>query len=99
MDEQRGAVGRRAGDTLARDVGAAAADVLDDEALAELGRELRRDLARHLVGRPAGRIGHDDGDRPARVGLRLRAGDRGQHQRAMQRPASSWRLLAWKADR
>ena len=75
VDEQRVAVGRRARDALAGDVGAAAADVLDDEVLAELGRELGRDLPRHLVGRAAGRIGHDDGDRPRRIGLRVRGGD------------------------
>ena len=71
VDEQRVAVGRRARDALAGDVGAAAADVLDDEILAELGRELGRDLPRHLVGRAAGRVGHDDGDRPRRIGLRV----------------------------
>ena len=78
VDEQRVAVGRRARDALAGDVGAAAADVLDDEVLAELGRELRRDLARHLVGRPAGRVGHDDGDGPRRIGLRLRGRNAGE---------------------
>ena len=75
VDEQGVAVGRRARDALAGDVGAAAADVLDDEVLAELGRELRADLPRHLVGRAARRIGHDDGDRPRRIGLRVCDGD------------------------
>ncbi len=81
-DVERVAVGRRARDALACDVCAAAADVLDDEVLAELGGEFRRKLARHQVGRPAGRVGHDDGDGPRRIGLRLRGRGAEQHRQS-----------------
>ena len=53
VNEQRVAVGSRARHALTGDIGAAAADILDDEALPELGREFRRKLARNLVGRAA----------------------------------------------
>ena len=36
--------------------------------------EFRRELPRHLIGRPAGRVGHDDGDGARRIGLREGAG-------------------------
>ena len=49
--------------------GTAAADILDDEVLLQLVLQRLGENARHLVGRSAGRVGHDDGDVFAWIGL------------------------------
>ena len=59
--QQRVAVGRRAGDELGRDVAGGAGPGLDDELLAELLRQPLRDQARGDVGRAAGRLADDEG--------------------------------------
>ena len=59
----------RAGADDARRAGA----VLDHDRLLEVGRRLLRDQPRQRVDRPAGRVGHDDGDGAARKGLRAGA--------------------------
>ncbi len=71
-DAQRVAVGRGVRHAADADGAAGAADILDDDGLAEgclhpLGQE-----ARDGVGRAAGRVGHDDGDDVRRIALRLR---------------------------
>jgi hypothetical protein len=70
VQQQRVAVGRGAGDASGGDGGRAAAHILDDEILSQLVRQCRRQHARELIGRPSRRIGHDDGDHPARIWLR-----------------------------
>ena len=67
VHEQRVAVGRRAREPVRGDDRVAAAHVLDHEGLAELLVELRRELARDLVGRPSRREGNDDGHRLGRI--------------------------------
>ena len=78
VQQQRVAVGRAARDAAGGDGGAAAADVLDDEVLPELLGKSRRQHARELIGRAAGRVGHDDGDGAARIVLRRAAAEREQ---------------------
>ena len=70
-EEQRVAVGRRPGDELGGDRAACAWAVIDDELLAErrcqpLGNDACLD-----VDAAAGRVGHDDPDRPLRPRLGL----------------------------
>ena len=74
VQQQRVAVGRRLHDLVGRDDGAAAADVFDDEILLELVCQCGCDLSCGLVGRAAGRVGHDDGDGPARIVVRTQRG-------------------------
>ncbi len=66
--------------------GAAGADhVLDDDALAQRLRHVRRDDARDDVGRTAGRERHDHGDGARRVGRRLgRSGNRAEASQSSQ---------------
>jgi len=78
-EEQRVAVGRGARDRLGADVAARARAVLDDHRLAELGLELRLQDAGDEVDQAAGRIRHDNGDRPR--GKALRGGaERGERK-------------------
>ena len=70
-DAHRVAVGRGMRDAADADGAAGAADVLDDNGLAERCLHPLRQEARDGVGRPAGRIGHDDGDDVRRIALRL----------------------------
>ena len=87
VQQQRVAVRRRMGDAAGGDGGAAAADVLDDEILLRASPTATwRQHARELVGRPAGRIGHDDGDGAARI--LLRRARRARRQADRQRPAA-----------
>jgi hypothetical protein len=83
--EQRIAVGRRLGHGLSSDDMGGAALVLDDDLLAPAFRKPLPDGARHHIRHAAGRRRHRDGDRPARIGLRIRsawiAGACQQHQR------------------
>ena len=81
MKKQRMPVGRRARDAAGADGRAAAARILDDKASAEPVGETRRDQARELVGRAAGRIGHDDGDVLRRVILAEAGKGQGEEQR------------------
>ena len=62
-DGERVAVGRRARDAADADAAAGAGDVLDDDGLAERGLHPLGHDAGQRVGRPAGGVGHDDGDR------------------------------------
>ena len=64
------AVGRRARHAPGADGRAAAAHVLDDEAVPELLREARGEEPRELVSRSARGIRHDERDVLARVLLR-----------------------------
>ncbi len=70
--QQRVAVGRRLGDALRPGHAAGAADILDDELLAEDLADARAEDARDGVDRPAGRIRHDKVDRACRPALRVR---------------------------
>src|SRR6218665_2935988 len=49
------------------DHGARAGAVVDQHRLAQLGLELGAEQAGHVVDGAAGRVGHDDLDRPARI--------------------------------
>src|SRR5947209_8072700 len=69
MEQQRVPVGRGARDAAGADRGAAAAHVLDNEAVPELRGGARREEPRELVGGTAGGIGNDDGDVLRRVVL------------------------------
>ena len=70
--QQRIAVGRRLGDPRRAGHAAGAADILDDDLLAERLAHARAENARDGVDRPAGGKGHDQVDRPRRPALRLR---------------------------
>ena len=61
-DAHRVAVGRCMRDAADADTAAGAADILDDDRLAERHLHLLRQDAGDGVGRSAGRIGHHDGD-------------------------------------
>ena len=74
VGEQRIAVGRRIDDRAGADGARSAGLVLDDEALAELDRQLLRHLARHDVDRSTGRVGHDDADGLVGIGCKRGAG-------------------------
>jgi hypothetical protein len=78
-DEQRVAVGRGLGDVFRRDLIVGARLVLDDDLLAPRFGEALRERAGERVGHTAGRGGHDDGHRFARVACILR-GRRHRHQ-------------------
>src|SRR6266545_3497255 len=69
-EEQRVAVRRRVGDSLRRDIGAAARAVLDHYRLAHPVRQKLRDQAGDDVGRSAGWKRYDKADRPGWIGLR-----------------------------
>src|SRR5439155_2533401 len=79
-------VRRGARDAPGADGGAAAAYVLDDEALAELLREARPEEPCELVGGTAGGIGNDDGDVLRRIVL-------GKRDHAPERKQQSHRHL------
>ena len=66
--EQRVAVGLRAGGRLGSDIGAGAGLVLDDELLPELLAHGGEDETREEIRPAAGRIGNDHRDRPCRIG-------------------------------
>ena len=68
VQQQRVAVRLGLGDLVGCNDRAAAGDVFDDEVLSELLLQLFRDHPRKLVGRSAGRVGHDDGDVAIRIG-------------------------------
>ncbi len=74
-EQQRVAVGRRRGHRLRADGAAGAGPVVDDHLLAEPRAERVGDGAHAAVGEAAGRVGHDDADRPVRE-RRLRDGRR-----------------------
>ena len=57
IDQDRGAVGRRARDAIVGDRAAAADHVLDNDGLTERARHLLADEARDRIGAAAGRIG------------------------------------------
>ena len=83
-DADRVAVGRRARDPADADGAAGAGRVLDDDGLAERAAHALGHDAGDGVGRTAGRERHDHGDRPRRIGLRVRGGDaskRGERDR------------------
>ena len=85
-EHERVAVGRGLRDRARRDRAAGAAAVLDHDLLAERLAHLLGDDARHHVVAAAGRVGHDQRDRP--VGIVLRRGRRcGREGRP--RPAGS----------
>jgi len=50
------------GGRLGPDDGVAAGPIVDHDGLTEPARELVSDQARKDVGKPAGRVGHDDAD-------------------------------------
>ena len=70
MQQHGIAVGRGAGGTAGGDHAAGAADVLDDDLLAERLRHAVLDDARDRIGRAAGRERHHERDRTAGIGLR-----------------------------
>jgi hypothetical protein len=67
---ERVTVGRCAGDATNRKGAACARHVLDDDRLTEKRLHPFGEIARDHVGRTSRGIGHDDGDRPRRIGLR-----------------------------
>ena len=69
-DAQRVAVARRLRHAPDADIAAGAGHVLDHDRLPERAAHALGEQARDRVGRPAGRIRHDDGDRAVREGLR-----------------------------
>jgi hypothetical protein len=72
-DGERVAIRRRARDPADADAAARASDVLDDDGLAERGfHPLCQDAGQH-VARPAGGVGHDQGDRARGIALRYGA--------------------------
>ena len=82
-DQHGMAIGLRLGDVVVADHAAAARLVLDDDGLLPrllqfVGKQTGED-----VGGAARRIGHDEGDAPARIGIRrrclLRRGTQGRH--------------------
>ena len=79
-DEEGVAVRSRFCSRRRTDRAACAAAILDDDALAELLVELRRQRAREGVGAAAGREGHDEGNRPLRPGLGLNRPRGGQKE-------------------
>ena len=83
------AVGRRARDAPDRDAAARAADVLDDDRLAEQRPHALGHDARDDIGRSARRKRNDERDRARRIGLglRLRAGDAGQRDERQRNDA------------
>ena len=76
MQQHRIAVGRGAGGASGSDHAAGAADVLDDDLLAERLRHAVLDDARDRIGRAAGRVRHHERDRTAGIGLRRRGAGR-----------------------
>ena len=78
------AVRGHARDLAGRGVAARAADVLDEELLAESVGELLRHDARDDVGRTAGGKADDHAHRPARIALRRGCRDAGQQQRGCE---------------
>ena len=86
--EERVAVGRGLRRRLGADDHAAAGTVVDDDRLAKRLAELRRELARAQVRRPAGTIGHDEPHRFARIALRERAGAEGEREEQEEPHAS-----------
>ena len=69
VEQQRVAVRLGAGDAAGAQRAAGAADILDDDLLAEILGHGFGDQARDRVGRAAGRERHDDGDRAVGIGL------------------------------
>ena len=84
--QQRVAVGRRLGHRLGADQGAGAGAVLDHHRLTQQRAELVGNLSRDAVEAAAGRLRHDEFQRPVRkvLGARRR-GQRRQHGHATQR--------------
>ena len=70
MQQHGIAVGRGTGGAAGSDHAAGAADVLDDELLAERLRHAVLDDARDRIGGAAGRERHHQRDRTAGIGLR-----------------------------
>ena len=76
-DADRVAVGRGAHHAADADGAVRAGDVLDHDGLAEMRPHRLGHGAAHGVGRAAGAVGHDERDRPRRIGLCAReAGER-----------------------
>ena len=85
---ERVAVGRRALGLARADRAGRAADVGDDDRLADVLLQQRRERAEDVVGVAAGRPRHDHLDRP--VGVLL--GDRGEAKLAMASAATKPRM-------
>jgi hypothetical protein len=68
-NEQRQSVGICDGDTAGADGAAGSGAIFHDHRLPKRRRKLGRDNARHHIAGAAGRIGHDQVDRAARIGL------------------------------
>ena len=83
------AVRRHAGDLAGRGVAAGAADVLDEELLAEIVGKLLRHDAGDGIGRSAGGKADHDAHRPARIALRRCRHDAGQQPRRCQQYAQN----------
>src|SRR5262249_17793213 len=89
VQQHRITVGRGAGSAGGGDHPAGAANVFDDDLLAERLRHAVLDDARDRIGRAAGRVGDHERDRTAGVSLRrCRAGDRDTRgeKRGRERP-------------
>jgi hypothetical protein len=80
VQQERVAIGCGLGQAIGGDDRAGAGDVLDDEVLAQLLRQEIRHHARSLVCRPAGGIGHDNGNGAAWILLRRSLRD--EHEQA-----------------
>ena len=86
-EDQRVAVGLGARHRVGADDARRAGAVFDHDRLPQFGCRLLRDQAGHDVDRPAGRVGHDDGDGAARKSLGASAAGGGQARQARR----AWR--------
>ena len=93
-EDQRVAVGLGTRHRVGADDARSAGAVLDHDRLPQLGCRLLRDQARHDVDRPAGRVGHDDGDGAARKTLRASGQGEAKHGKPGERGAAGQHRLA-----
>ena len=93
-EQQRVAVGRRLRGLVDADRAAGAADILDDELLAERLAHRWHEHAGQRVGRTAGRERHDHGDGLGGIGLRHARQAPRQRGRRLQRPPAD-RDVSW----
>ena len=80
VEQQRVAVGLGLGDAAGAERAAGAADILDDDLLAEVLAHRFGDEAGHRIGRAAGRERHDHGDGAVGIGLGVGHGRREREQ-------------------
>jgi hypothetical protein len=92
---ERVTVAGRTGGAANADAATCASHILDDDRLAEKRLHPLGEIARDDVGRASRGIGHDDGDRPRRIGLR-HCDPRDGRKRGSTR-CQMQKLATWKA--